>query len=327
MIAFVVRRLLSMIPLLFLVSVITFFIIQLPPGDFFDTLQAEIAQQGAAQDAATFQVLRERYGLDQPLYVQYLRWIQGWPEGDFGWSLAWNAPVWPLVRDRLLYTVLLGGFSLLITITYAIPVGIYSATHQYSISDNALSLFGFLGLSLPGFLLALLWMFVGALVLRIDVGGVMSSEFSNVPMSWAKLADMWNHFWPPAIILGLASTAQMQRIMRSSMLDIMGQQYITTARAKGLKESKVVNKYAVRVAINPLISVFALEIPKMISQSALVGIVMSLPTTGPLFLRSLQTQDMYLAGTFLLFMTLLLMLSNLLADIALAWADPRIVYE
>ncbi|MEZ4633617.1 MAG: ABC transporter permease [Caldilineaceae bacterium] len=208
---------------------ITFFIIQLPPGDFFDTMQAEIAQQGSAQDAATFQVLRERYGLDQPIYVQYLRWIQGWPEGDFGWSLAWNAPVWPLVRDRLAYTVLLG-VPLLITISYAIPVGIFSATHQYSVGDNTLSLIGFLGLSLPGFLLALFWMFVGALVLRIDVGGVMSSEFSNTPMSWAKLVNLWNHFWPPAIILGLASTAQMQRIMRSSMLDVMSQQFITTAR-------------------------------------------------------------------------------------------------
>jgi peptide/nickel transport system permease protein len=327
MLAFILRRLLSMIPLLFLVSVITFFIIQLPPGDFFDTMQAEIAQQGGSQDAQIFQVLRERYGLDQPFHIQYLRWVEGWPQGDFGWSLGWNSPVWPLVRDRLAYTVLLGAASLLITLTYAIPVGIYSATHQYSIGDNLLSFGGFLGLSLPGFLLALFWMFLGALVLRIDVGGVMSPEFSNQPMSWAKLMNMWNHFWPAALILGLASTAQMQRIMRSSMLDVMGQQYITTARAKGLKEREVVNKYAVRVAINPMISVFALEIPKIISESALVGIVMSLPTTGPLFLRALQTQDMYLAGTFLLFMTFLLMIANLLADIALAWADPRIVYE
>ena len=327
MIAFIIRRLLAMIPLLFIVSVITFFIIQLPPGDFFDTMQAEIAQNGSSQDAQTFQILRVRYGLDQPIWVQYLRWVQGWPEGDFGWSMAWSAPVWPLVRDRLLYTVVLGAFSLLITVTYAIPVGIYSATHQYSLGDNAFSLLGFVGLSLPGFLLALFWMFVGALVLRINVGGVMSAEFSNAPLSWAKLVDLWNHFWPPAVILGLSSTAQMQRIMRSSMLDVLNQQFITTARAKGLKESRVINQYGVRVAINPLISVLALEIPKIISESALVGIVMSLPTTGPLFLRALQTQDMYLAGTFLLFMTFLLMLSNLLADVVLAWVDPRIVYE
>lgn len=327
MLAFILRRLLAMIPLLFIVSVITFFIIQLPPGDFFDTMQAEIASTGGAQDAQMFQVLRMRYGLDQPLYVQYLRWVQGWPEGDFGWSMAWNAPVLPLVMNRLAYTLILGAFALLITVTYAIPVGVYSATHQYSLGDNATSLIGFLGLSLPGFLMALFWMFLGALVLRIDVGGVMSSEFSTAPMSWEKLLDMWAHFWPPALILALASTAQMQRIMRSSMLDVMGQQFITTARAKGLRERTVTTRYGVRVAINPMISVLALEVPKLISESALVGIVMSLPTLGPLFLRSLQTQDMYLAGTMLLFMSLLLMISNLFADIALAWADPRIVYE
>lgn len=327
MIAFILRRLLSMIPLLFVVSVITFVIIQLPPGDFFDTMQAEIASNGGSQDAQMFQVLRVRYGLDQPVYVQYLRWIQGWPEGDFGWSMAWNAPVLPLVMNRLAYTLILGLFALLITVTYAIPVGVYSATHQYSLGDNATSLIGFLGLSLPGFLMALFWMFLGALVLRINVGGVMSSEFAGAPMSQAKLLDLWAHFWPPALILALASTAQMQRIMRSSMLDVMSQQYITTARAKGLRERTVTNRYGVRVAINPMISVLALEIPKMISESALVGIVMSLPTLGPLFLRSLQTQDMYLAGTMLFFMSLLLMISNLLADIALAWADPRIVYE
>lgn len=327
MIAFIIRRILNMIPLLFIISIFTFFLIQIPPGDFFDTMQAEISASGSTQDAATFNILRERYGLDQPFHIQYLRWVQGWPEGDFGWSMAWSAPVLPLVMSRMVYTVLLGGFALLITISYAIPVGIYSANHQYSLGDNFFSLFGFLGLSLPGFLLALFWLFLGALVLRIDVGGVMSPDFSDQPMSTAKLLDMWQHFWPAAVILGLASTAQMQRIMRSSMLDTMNQQFITTARAKGLKERTVVNRYGVRVAINPMISVLALEIPKIISSSALVGIVLSLPTTGPLFLRALQTQDMYLAGTFLLAMALLLMVSNLLADIALAWADPRIVYE
>jgi peptide/nickel transport system permease protein len=316
-----------MIPLLFLVSIITFVIIQLPPGDYFTSLQAAIAETGGGQDARTFEILRIRYGLDQPMYLQYLRWIQGFPEGDFGWSLEWNSPVWSLVRSRLGYTILLGVLSLLLTVSYAIPVGIYSATRQYSAGDTLLSFFGFLGLSLPGFLLALVWLFVGALVLRIDVGGIQSEEFRNTPLNAAKLLDYWNHLWPPALILGLASTAQMQRIMRSSLLDVMGQQYITTARAKGLKENEVIWKYGVRVAINPLISVLALEIPKIISESALVGIVMSLPTTGPLFLRALQTQDMYLAGTFLLFMTVILMVANLLADVMLAVVDPRIVYK
>lgn len=327
MFAYIIRRLIAMVPLLLLVSVITFIIIQLPPGDFFTSLQATIAETGGGGDARTYDILRQRYGLDQPLHVQYIRWIQGWPEGDFGWSLEWNSPVWPLVRDRLGYTVLLGTLSLLITISYAIPVGIYSATHQYSFGDNALSFLGFLGLSLPGFLLALVWLFVGAIVLRIDVGGVLGDGYRNAPLTLEKLWSYWNHLWPPALILGLASTAQLQRIMRSSLLDVMGQQYITTARAKGLRERDVVMRYGVRVAINPLISVLALEIPKIISESALVGIVMSLPTTGPLFLRALQTQDMYLAGTFLLFMTLILMVANLVADILLAAVDPRIAYQ
>jgi peptide/nickel transport system permease protein len=315
-----------MIPLLFLVSIITFIIIQLPPGDFFDTLQAEMAETGGGQDAATMETIRKQYGLDQPMYIQYLKWVSGFPRGDFGWSLEWASPVWPLVRDRMLYTVLLGVMSLIFMVAVSVPFGVYSATHQYSMADHSLSFLSFIGLSLPGFLLALIWMFVGALVLGIDVGGVLSEEYRNAPMSWDKFVDYLQHLIPPAIILGLASTAQLHRIMRGSVLDVLGQQYITTARAKGLRERKVINRYAVRVAINPLISVIALEIPKIISESALVGIVMSIPTTGPLFLRSLLSQDMYLAGTFLLGMTLLLMLANLVADILLAWADPRIVY-
>jgi peptide/nickel transport system permease protein len=326
MLAYIGRRILGMIPTLVIVSIVTFIIIQLPPGDFFTTRAIEIALSGGGQDKETVEKMRERYRMDDPLYVQYLRWVSGFPRGDFGWSLEWNSPVLPIVLRRMGYTIQVGGLSLLFMMGVAIPIGIYSATHQYSIGDHALSLVGFLGLSLPGFLLALLWMFLGIIVLRIPVGGEISLEMAEQPWSLARLLDYLNHLWPPAVILGLASTAQLQRIMRGNLLDVMGQQYITTARAKGLKERKVVNKYAVRVAINPLISVMAMEVPKIISESTIVGIVMSVPTTGPLLLRALLTQDMYLAGTFLLFMTLLLMVSNLLADIALAWADPRIVY-
>jgi peptide/nickel transport system permease protein len=326
MIAYILRRVATMIPTLIIVSIVAFIIIQLPPGDFFTTLQAEIAQSGGGQDKETVKKMQERYGLDQPLYVQYLRWVSGFPRGDFGWSLEWNSPVLPIVIERMAYTILVGGLSLVFMVAVAIPIGVYSATHQYSISDHAVSFLGFLGLSLPGFLLALLWMFFGIIVLRIPVGGTLSPALRDAPWNLAKVSDYLNHLWPPAIILGLASTAQLQRIMRGNLLDVMGQQYITTARAKGLKERKVVNKYAVRVAINPLISVMAMEIPKIISESTIVGIVMSIPTTGPLLLRALLSQDMYLAGTFLLFMTSLLIVANLLADLALAWADPRIVY-
>jgi peptide/nickel transport system permease protein len=326
MLAYIGRRILGMIPTLVIVSIVTFIIIQLPPGDFWTTRAIEIALSGGGQDKETVEKMRERYRMDDPLYVQYLRWVSGFPRGDFGWSLEWNSPVLPIVLGRMGYTIQVGGLSLLFMMGVAIPIGIYSATHQYSFGDHALSLVGFLGLSLPGFLLALLWMFFGIIVLRIPVGGEISLKMADQPWNLAKLLDYLNHLWPPAVILGLASTAQLQRIMRGNLLDVMGQQYITTARAKGLKERKVVNKYAVRVAINPLISVMAMEVPKIISESTIVGIVMSVPTTGPLLLRSLLTQDMHLAGTFLLFMTLLLMVSNLLADIALAWADPRIVY-
>jgi peptide/nickel transport system permease protein len=326
MIAYIARRILGMIPTLILVSIITFIIIQLPPGDFFTTLQAEIAQSGGGQDKETVEKMQERYGLDQPLYVQYFRWVSGFLQGDFGWSLEWNSPVLPLVLDRMAYTMLVGGLSLVFMLGVAVPIGIYSATHQYSFGDHALSFIGFLGLSLPGFLLGLLWMFFGIIVLRIPVGGTISPELADAPWSVAKFLDYLNHLWPAAVILGLASTAQLQRIMRGNLLDELGQQYITTARAKGLKERKVINKYGVRVAINPLISVMAMEVPKIISESAIVGIVISIPTTGPLFLRALLSQDMYLAGTILLFMSLLLMVSNLVADLLLAWADPRIVY-
>jgi peptide/nickel transport system permease protein len=326
MLAYIGRRILGMVPTLLIVSVVTFIIIQLPPGDFFTTRAIEAAMSGGGQDKETVKKMQERYGLDKPIYVQYWRWVSGFPRGDFGYSLEWNSPVLPIVLQRMGYTIQVGVLSLLFMVGVAVPIGIYSATHQYSFGDHALSLIGFLGLSLPGFLLALLWMFLGVIVLRIPVGGEISQQMADQPWSLAKVLDYLNHLWPPAVILGLASTAQLQRIMRGNLLDVMGQQFITTARAKGLTERKVVNKYAVRVAINPLISVMAMEVPKIISESTIVGIVMSVPTTGPLLLRALLTQDMYLAGTFLLFMTLLLMISNLLADIALAWVDPRIVY-
>lgn len=327
MFAYIIRRILGMIPTLFIVSVITFIIILLPPGDYFTTLQAEVAESGGGPNAETVALLQERYGLDRPPIVQYFYWVSGFPKGDFGWSFEWSSPVLPLVLSRMAYTMLLGFFSLLFMVIIAIPIGIYSATHQYSVGDHMLSGLGFLGLSIPSFLLALVWMFFGIVVLRTSVGGVISPHLADAPMSFAKGLDYFNHLWPPAIILALAGTAQIQRIMRGNLLEEMDQPYITTARAKGLKRKTVTNKYGVRVAINPVISVVALEIPKIISASAIIGIVMSLPTTGPMFLRSLLSQDMYLAGTFLLFTSLLLLVSNLIADILLAWADPRISYS
>ncbi len=247
--------------------------------------------------------------------------------GDFGYSLDWKRPVSELIMGRLGLTLLLSILSLIIMWVVAIPIGIYSATHQYSLGDTIFTFLGFLGLSIPEFVLGLFYLFIGIFVFGVSVTGLFSAEMEKAPWSLAKVLDLANHLIWPALILGAAGMAQLIRIMRGSLLEILGQQYITTARAKGLHEKVVVNKYAVRVAINPLISVMGMQLPSLINGATVLGIVLTLPTTGPLFVRALLSQDMYLAGTFLLFLSLMLMLGNLLSDIALAWADPRIRYE
>jgi peptide/nickel transport system permease protein len=327
MAAYILRRILAMFPMLLVISFISFVIIQLPPGDFLNTLQAVQGASGGGMSQEQAELLRERYGLNEPFLSQYWKWIKGFPQGDFGHSFQWNSDVWTLIDDRIGYTILLGTCSLFVMFVLAIPIGIYSATHQYSIGDMLLSAVAFLGLSVPGFLLALLWMYVGGIILDLDVTGSRSNEFIDAPASFAKSLDYFQRLWPPAIILGLASTAQLMRIMRNGMLDSMNQQYITTARAKGLTERRVITKYAVRSAVNPVVSVLAMEVPKIISSSILIGVVMSVPTTGPPFLNALLSQDMYVAGTFLMLMSAMLLISNLIADLILGWLDPRIVYS
>lgn len=326
MLTYIIRRLLAMIPTLFLVSIVTFVIIQLPPGDFLTTLQAQAAESGGSIDSAAMDILRKQYGLDQPMYVQYVQWISGFPRGDFGYSVEWKKPVADLIVSRLGFTLVLSGLALIFTWIVAVPIGIYSATHQYSLADFALTTLGFLGLSIPDFMLGLVYLFVGVFVFNAPVGGLNSPDFENAPWSIDKIGDMANHLLWPTIILGAAGTAQLIRIMRGNLLETLSQQFVTTARAKGLPERTVVNKYAVRVAINPLISVMGMQLPHLISGATILGIVLSLPTTGPLFLHALINQDIYLAGTFLLMLSFLLMLGNLLADLLLAWADPRIRY-
>jgi peptide/nickel transport system permease protein len=327
MLPYIVKRVLGMIPSLIIISFITFFVIQLPPGDFVTSVQSQVASSGGGMDAATVEALRVRYGLDQPQVVQYWRWIKGFPTGDFGYSLEWSAPVWDVIATRMGWTLLLSGLALVFMWVVSIPIGVYSATHQYSIGDNIFSFLGFLGLSIPDFLLSLIWLVVGTLVLGIPAYGLFSPEMADAPWSLAKFLDLLKHLWAPVIIMGIIGTAELIRIMRGSLLDILNQQYVTTARAKGLHEKKVIKKYAVRMAINPLISVLGMQIPKMISSSIIVGLVLSIPTVGPIFLRSLISQDMYLAGVILLFMAVMLLVSNLLADLVLAWIDPRIRYE
>lgn len=327
MLPYIVKRVLGMIPSLIIISFITFFVIQLPPGDFVTSVQSQVASSGGGMDAATVEALRVRYGLDQPQVVQYWRWIKGFPTGDFGYSLEWSAPVWDVIATRMGWTLLLSGLALVFMWVVSIPIGVYSATHQYSIGDNIFSFLGFLGLSIPDFLLSLIWLVVGTLVLGIPAYGLFSPEMADAPWSLAKFLDLLKHLWAPVMIMGIIGTAELIRIMRGSLLDVLNQQYVTTARAKGLHEKKVIKKYAVRMAINPLISVLGMQIPKMISSSIIVGLVLSIPTVGPIFLRSLISQDMYLAGVILLFMAVMLLVSNLLADLVLAWIDPRIRYE
>ncbi|MBM4459432.1 MAG: ABC transporter permease [Chloroflexi bacterium] len=327
MITFIIRRVLAMIPTLFLVSVLSFIIIELPPGDFMTSLAANVGTSGSSMDAATVENLQRQYGLDRPAHIRYLTWISGFVRGDFGYSLDWKRPVSELIMGRLGLTLLLSILSLIIMWLIAIPIGIYSATHQYSLGDNVFTFLGFLGLSVPEFVLGLLYLFIGIFVFGISVTGLFSAEMEKSPWSIPKALDLMNHLLWPALILGTGGMAQLIRIMRGSLLEILGQQYITTARAKGLKERVVVNKYAVRVAINPLISVMGMQLPGLINGATVLGIVLTLPTTGPLFVRALLSQDMYLAGSFLVFLSLMLMLGNLLSDIALAWADPRIRYE
>jgi peptide/nickel transport system permease protein len=326
MLTYLLRRVLAMIPTLILVSMLTFVIIQLPPGDFLTTLAVRSAEGGGFLDAGAMENLRRQYGLDQSLPVQYLTWISGFPRGDFGYSFEWKAPVGELIASRIGFTLVLSGLALVFMWIVAIPIGIYSATHQYSWGDVALTTVGFIGLSVPDFMLGLVYLFVGVFVFNAPVGGLVSPALENAPWTPAKALDLANHLIWPVMILGAAGTAQLIRIMRGNLLEILGQQFVTTARAKGLRESTVVNKYAVRVAINPLISVMGLQLPSLISGATILGIVLSLPTTGPLFLNALINQDIYLAGAFLLLLSMMLMLSNLLADVTLAWADPRIRY-
>ena len=325
--AYIVKRILVMIPTLIIISIITFIIIQLPPGDFVTTAQAEIAASGGGMDASAVEAMRIRYGLDQPMLVQYWRWASGFPRGDFGYSLEWSAPVWDIMAGRLGWTLLLSGMALVFMWLVSIPIGIYSARHKYSLGDNVFSFLGFLGLSVPDFMLSLMWLVFATMMLGISASGLYSPQMVDAPWSFAKFLDLLNHLWPPVVIMGVVGTAELIRIMRGNLLDILNQQYVTTARSKGLVEKVVVQKYAVRMAINPLISVLGMQIPKMISSSIIVGLVLSIPTVGSIFLRALITQDMYLAGAILLLMTVMLLIGNLLADIALAWVDPRIRYQ
>jgi len=327
MITYLLRRLLYVLPTLILLSILCFTVITLPPGDYLTQLRAQLAESGDASDQFQLQYLEQRYGLGEPAYRQYILWISGWFRGDLGDSFQWNQPVTELIGERLLFTILIATSTLVFTWILALPIGIYSATHQYSIGDYLFTLIGFFGLSVPNFLLALVLMFIAVFVFNTSIGGLFSREYINAPWSMARVIDLLQHLWIPIIVIGTHDAASLIRILRSNLLDELGTQYIQTARAKGLSERVVIYKHAVRIAINPLISLLGMQFPRIVSGGAITSIVLSLPTLGPLLYSSILSRDTYLGGAILMLFGLALIAGNLVADVLLAWADPRIRYD
>jgi len=317
-----------MLPFLLAVSFLAFVLIQLPPGDYVTTYIATLAASNEVVDRQAAADLRARFGLDQPMVIQYWKWISSVVlHGDFGLSFEWQQPVSELIWERMALTLLLTVSTLLLTWAIALPVGVFSAVKKYSIGDYAVTFISFLGLAIPSFLLALVLMYVAAVHFGQSVGGLFSEPYQNAPWSWDKVVDLMKHLWIPVVILAVSGTASLIRVMRANMLDELNRPYVTTARAKGLSEFTLLVKYPLRLALNPFISTIAWLLPNLVSGSIIVAIVLSLPTAGPLLLQSLMSQDMYLAGAFILLICALTVVGALVSDILLALVDPRIRLE
>lgn len=324
MLSYFARRILVMIPTLLAISLVVFVIIQLPPGDYLETLMAEMAAQGEKMDQDRIDWLREQYGLDKPLIEQYWLWLLGLLQGDLGYSFEFELPVIDVIGNRFWFTVLLALSTTFFTYALSFPIGIYSAVRQYSMGDYAATFFGYFGLAMPNFLFALVLMYYANVWFGMSIGGLMDREFIDAPWTFAKALSVLNHLWIPMLVIGTSGTAGMIRRLRANMLDEMQKQYVVTARAKGLSPLKTILKYPLRLSLNHMIADIGMILPAMISGSALVSIVMDLPTNGPLLLRSLQSQDMYLAGAFLIFEAALVVVGVFISDILLAMLDPRI---
>ena len=328
MLRYILKRVLLMIPTLFVVSIISFVIIQLPPGDYLTTFIANKEAGGETVDPATVENLKIRYGLDKPVYIQYLTWFGGIvTKGDFGYSLFYKRPVADLIWERLGLTVLISLVVLFVSWIISFPIGIYSAVKKYSLGDYIATFLGFLGVATPDFLLALVLMVVAFMVFNTSVGGLYSPEFINAPWSWDKFVDLLKHLWIPVLILGTNGTAGLIRTMRANLLDELGKPYVTTARAKGQKETVLFIRYPVRAALNPFVSTVGWLLPQIVSGSTIVATVLSLPITGPLLLKALLVEDMYLAGAFIMMLSMLTVIGTFVSDILLAWLDPRIRLE
>jgi len=324
MFAYLVRRVLVMVPTLLAISAIVFTIIQLPPGDYLSTLIAELQSQGEGANLERIEFLRQQYGLDRTPVEQYFHWLFGLLHGDLGWSFEYNLPVTHVIGDRLLLSFLVAFVTVIFTYAVAFPIGIYSATHQYSWGDYGLTLLGFLGLATPSFLLALVMLYLANAWFGTSIGGLMDPEYIDQPLTWGKFLSVLEHLWIPVIVIGTSGTAAMIRRLRANLLDELQKQYVVTARAKGLPPRKALLKYPLRMSLNPFISDIGDLLPHMISGAAIVSVVMSLPTNGPMLLSALRSQDMYLAGSFLMIEAVLIVVGVFLSDLALAALDPRI---
>jgi peptide/nickel transport system permease protein len=324
MAAFIIRRLLLGIVTLWALTIVTFVIIQLPPGDFVDAYVAQASAMGSAISAAEAAAMRQAYGLDQPLWVQYVKWVSLISRGQFGLAFEYGRPVKEVIGDRLWLTIVISLAALIVTWALALPIGIYSAVRQYSIGDYFFTFLGFIGLAVPNFLLALIILYIGFKYLGINVGGLFSPEYELAPWSWGKVWDLAKHVPVPAIILALAGTAQLVRIMRANLLDELRKPYVVTARARGLPERRVIMKYPVRAALNPFASTIGYLLPFIVSGSIIVSVVLSLPTVGPLLLRALVAQDMLLASTIIMLLGVLTVIGTFISDLLLMWIDPRI---
>lgn len=324
MLRFILQRLVLLPLLLFLFSVVVFILIQAPPGDFLDSYIATLASSGSSVEEAQIAALTQQFGLDQPIHVQYLRWMENILRGNLGLSLEYQRPNQELIGERLVLTVALALFAFVFTWVVAIPAGILCATHPHSFVDYLFSVLNYIGVAVPNFLLALILMWVAYSSLGVSVTGLFSPEFVDAPWSWARVGNLLSHIWLPMVVIGIAGTARLTRIMRANLLDELNKPYVVTARAKGLSEWRLVLKYPMRLALNPLVSTIGWYLPQLFSGSLIVATVMNLPNIGPLLLRALQSQDMYLAGSILLIYCGLTIVGTLISDILLALLDPRI---
>jgi peptide/nickel transport system permease protein len=327
MLSYLARRLLLALFTTWAISVLSFVIIQLPPGDFIDSYIASLSSTGGGITIEQAEALRVAYGADQPMHVQYVRWMSQVVQGNYGLSLEFQRPVQEVIGDRLALTMVVSIVALLFTWGLALPIGIYSAVRQYSIADYVFTFIGFIGLAVPNFLLALLVLYFGFTFFNASIGGLFSPELADAPWGMPKLLDLLGHLPVPAIILGLAGTAQAIRIMRANLLDELRKPYVVTARAKGLTERRAILKYPVRVALNPFASTIGYTLPYIVSGSIIVSLVLSLPTVGPLLLKALIAQDLFLGGTIVLMLGVMTVIGTFISDLILMWVDPRIRLE